>query len=260
MIDSVAPAAAGASPPPLKAPGVAVRGAGLRYDRRCHFEALDFDLRPGETTCLLGPSGIGKSSLLRLIAGLGQPGLSGLVTASDRQPLAGRLALMAQQDHLLPWASVLDNVMLGDRLRGVAPEPARAQDLLQRMGLAAAAGLRPRALSGGMRQRVALARTLYEGSPVILMDEPFSALDAVTRHRLQGEAAAWLAGRTVLLVTHDPLEALRLGHRLLVLAGQPAQLRELAVPPAAVPRPAGDPLLAAAQDRLLAALAAEAAP
>lgn len=234
-----------------------LRGARLCYGRHCHFEGLDLDLAPGETTCLLGPSGIGKSSLLRLIAGLEQKGLSGTVTAGDHRPLAGRLALMAQQDHLLPWASVLDNVMLGDRLRGTAPNAARARDLLQRLGLGAAAALRPAALSGGMRQRVALARTLYEGSPVVLMDEPFSALDAVTRHRLQGEAAAWLAGRTVLLVTHDPLEALRLGHRLLVLAGQPARLQPVAVPPAAVPRPAGDPLLAAAQERLLAALAAE---
>lgn len=234
-----------------------LRGARLCYGRHCHFEGLDLDLAPGETTCLLGPSGIGKSSLLRLIAGLEQKGLSGTVTAGDHHPLAGRLALMAQQDHLLPWASVLDNVMLGDRLRGTAPNAARARDLLQRLGLGAGAALRPAALSGGMRQRVALARTLYEGSPVVLMDEPFSALDAVTRHRLQGEAAAWLAGRTVLLVTHDPLEALRLGHRLLVLAGQPARLQPVAVPPAAVPRPAGDPLLAAAQERLLAALAAE---
>lgn len=241
------------------APGISVRGAALRFDALVHFEALDLDLAPGRITCLLGPSGVGKSSLLRLVAGLPTAGLSGMVTAGDGRPLAGRIALMSQHDNLLPWANVLDNVMLGDRLRGIAPDVPRARALLRRLGMVAAADLRPAALSGGMRQRAALARTLYEDCPIVLMDEPFSALDAVTRHRLQGETAAVLAGRSVLLVTHDPLEALRLGHHVLVLSGRPARLRAVVPPAGDVPRAAGDPTLAAAQDALFAALSDEGA-
>ncbi|MCF4166381.1 ABC transporter ATP-binding protein [Zavarzinia compransoris] len=264
MVDSDRPADAGvrviiSASRPATAPGIAVRGAGLRFEAQVHFEGLDLDLAGGETTCLLGPSGVGKSSLLRLLAGLPTAGLGGTVSAGDGRPLAGRTALMAQHDNLLPWASVLDNVMLGDRLRGDAPDAPRAHALLAQLGLSTAAGLRPTALSGGMRQRAALARTLYEDCPIVLMDEPFSALDAVTRHRLQGETAGVLAGRTVLLVTHDPLEALRLGHHVLVLSGRPARLRQVTPPPGDVPRAAGDPALASAQDALFAALSSEGA-
>ncbi len=138
--------------------------------------------------------------------------------ADDGAGLDGRIALMAQQDLLLPWLSVRDNVLLGHRLRGASRaelrrlrEPAAA--LLARVGLERDADRLPGTLSGGMRQRAALARTLMEDRPIVLMDEPFSALDVVTRHRLQDLAAELLVGRTVLLVTHNPLEALRLGHR-----------------------------------------------
>lgn len=255
MMVSHAPVGAG------RAPALHVRGASLRFGGLCHFQALDLILPAGVTTCLLGPSGVGKTSLLRLIAGLAAPGLEGEVTADDGAPLAGRIALMAQRDHLLPWASVLDNVMLGDRLRGSAVDRDRACGMLARLGLAAAAGLRPDALSGGMRQRAALARTLYEERPIVLMDEPFSSLDAVTRHRLQAETAALLAGRTVLLVTHDPAEALRLGHHILVLAGRPATLHAIEPPPGAVPRDPAGAGFAPALGPLLERLAlAEAAP
>ena len=107
-----------------------------------------------------------------------------------------------------------------------------------------------------MRQRVALARTLLEERPVVLMDEPFSALDAISRHRLQDMAAGLLDRHTVLLVTHSPLEALRLGHRILVMGGQPVTLREIAAPPGPPPRPLGDPALLALEAELLEELAA----
>ena len=205
------------------------------------------------TSCLLGASGVGKTSLLRLIAGLTQ-GASGTVGDLSGAPVTGRVAYMAQDDLLLPWASVLDNVMLGARLRG---EPlsgaarAQAMALLERVRLAESAADRPARLSSGMRQRAALARTLMERRPIVLMDEPFSALDAITRYDLQNLAATLLAGRTVLLVTHDPLEALRLGHRVHVMAGRPASLDEALEPAGVPPRDPADPALLGLQGELL---------
>jgi len=210
---------------PPAAVGVHAHVAALPYDGAPLFETLDLHLEAGHWTCLLGPSGVGKTTLLRVVAGLVPPGTEHRIAADDGRPLAGRVAYMAQQDLLLPWLTVLDNMLLGARLRGDPADPARARALLDRAGLAAQAGARPAALSGGQRQRAALVRTLMEDRPIILMDEPFSALDPMTRLSLQNLAAEMLVGRTVLLVTHDPLEALRLGHRVLVLEGRPARLQ-----------------------------------
>ena len=233
---------------------VSVRKASLRYAGAFLFDRLDFTLPAGQWTCLLGPSGVGKSSLLRLIAGLVTPD-AGEVVCGDRQPLAPRLAWMGQQDNLLPWLSVLGNVTLGARLRGEIPDLTAAEALLARVGLSGQRDQRPATLSGGQRQRAALARTLMEDRPVVLMDEPFSALDAITRARLQALASQLLAGRTVLLVTHDPLEALRLGHRIHVMAGAPARLEPPIVPEGDPPRDLHDPALLARQGELLAGLA-----
>jgi putative hydroxymethylpyrimidine transport system ATP-binding protein len=250
------PRRADRAPASASAPAVAVRGADLAFAGRKLFDGLDLDLAAGEITCLLGPSGVGKTSLLRLVAGLSEAA-AGTVTDADGRPLDGRIAYMAQQDLLLPWLSARDNVLLGPRLRGERighDRRERAHELLERVGLGDAADARPGALSGGMRQRVALARTLFEDRPVVLMDEPFSGLDAITRYELQAMSAGLLAGRTVLLVTHDPLEALRLGHRLLVLAGRPARLDTGVAPPeGAPPRPAE--AVARQQGTLLARLA-----
>ncbi len=222
---------------PEPPPAVSLRGGRLVYDDTVLFEDLSLTLPAGRTTCLLGPSGVGKSSLLRLFAGL-EADAEGRVEDAEGRPLSGRIAYMAQQDLLLPWLSALDNVLLGARLRGER-RPAlqqQARELLARVGLAGQEGKRPAQLSGGMRQRVALARTLMERRPLVLMDEPFAALDAITRSEMQDLAAALLAGRTLLLVTHDPLEALRLGHRVFVLSGRPARLDEPILPPGAPPR------------------------
>lgn len=234
---------------------VQVRDARLRFAGESLFDGLAVDLAAGEWTCLLGPSGVGKTSLLRLIAGLGA-GAGGQVSCGDGAPLAGRAAYMAQQDLLLPWLSAVDNVLVGYRLRGAAADATRARRLLERVGLAGRADDLPRTLSGGMRQRVALARTLIEDRPVVLMDEPFSALDAITRFELQALAARLLAGRTVLLVTHDPLEALRLGHRIHVMYGRPARLDTALAPAGAPPREVTDPALLALQGELLTRLGA----
>lgn len=241
---------------PDAAPGLTIGIRSLAYEGAPLFERLRFRLEGGGWTCLLGPSGIGKTTLLRLTAGLAA---GALVVADDGAGLERRIALMAQQDLLLPWLSVLDNVLLGSRLRGAPRAELRrlrepATRLLARVGLERDADRLPGALSGGMRQRAALARTLMEDRPIVLMDEPFSALDLVTRHRLQDLAAELLVGRTVLLVTHSPLEALRLGHRIYVLSGRPAFPRGPLLPRGAPPRDAADPTLLAQQAELLGEL------
>jgi putative hydroxymethylpyrimidine transport system ATP-binding protein len=233
---------------------ITVEQASIGYAGVPLFQRLDFTLAGGQWTCLLGSSGVGKSTLLRLIAGLARPD-RGWVRCSDGRPLAGRLAWMGQRDDLLPWRSARANVTLGARLRGEQPDLARADLLLERVGLARQCCQLPATLSGGERQRVALARTLMEDRPVVLMDEPFSALDAITRARLQSLAATLLAGRTVLLVTHDPLEALRLGHRVHVMAGAPARIETPILPSGEPPRDLHDPDLMRLQGDLLARLA-----
>ncbi|MGG5808431.1 ABC transporter ATP-binding protein [Falsiroseomonas sp. CW058] len=241
----------------LASPGIRILlPLGLALGGRPVLGPLDLAVEGGCITALLGPSGSGKSTLVRLAAGLMALPQGAAVTASDGLPLPGRTAWMAQQDLLVPWRDAIGNVTLGAHLRGVAPDLGRARDLLGRVGLAAADHAKPpAALSGGMRQRVALARTLMEDRPVVLMDEPFSAVDAPTRHRLQDLAARLLAGRTVLLVTHDPLEALRLADRILVLSGTPAVPVAQPVPAGPPPRPARDAALLAAQGLLLERLA-----
>ncbi|MEL6586092.1 MAG: ABC transporter ATP-binding protein [Pseudomonadota bacterium] len=198
------------------APGITVTG-----HHRLGGEVLfDVDLRipAGRWTCLLGRSGVGKSTVLRLILGLETGGhFTGAIAASDTAPLTGRISYMAQSDLLLPWLSVADNVCIGARLRGDTPDMDRVRTLLRRVGLAKHADQKPASLSGGMRQRAALARTLFENRPVVFLDEPFSALDAGTRADMQELAAELLAGRTVLLVTHDPAEAARLADQITVL-------------------------------------------
>jgi putative hydroxymethylpyrimidine transport system ATP-binding protein len=238
---------------------VSLTEARLVYGGTPLFDGVDLTLPAGRWTCLLGPSGVGKSSLLRLMLGLEHAnGGSGHVLCSDGEPLSGRVAYMAQRDLLFPWLQVLANVTLGRRLRGQPMTKAatdRARELLAAVGLAEWAHERPDALSGGMRQRVALARTLMEDRPVVLMDEPFSAVDAITRIRLQDLAARLLARRTVLLVTHDPLEALRLADRIHIMAGRPASLGVPLHPSGPPPRRVDDPAILALQGELLARLA-----
>jgi putative hydroxymethylpyrimidine transport system ATP-binding protein len=145
---------------------------------------------------------------------------------------------MAQDDLLLPWARVSENAALGARLRGERPDTARLARILERVGLAEHAHKKPSALSGGQRQRAALARTLMENKPIILLDEPFSALDAQTRAAMQDLSVELLDGKTVLMVTHDPGEAARLGHAIAVMT--PYALTEHPTPSATVPRPVDD--------------------
>ena len=234
---------------------ISVKADRLAFGDTVLFEHIAFDLPAGEWTCLLGPSGVGKTTLLRLIAGLIPSAENISAHCSDELPLQGRTAYMAQQDLLMPWLSALENIMLGAKLRNQTPEKDRAHDLLARVGLSANANDLPSKLSGGMRQRVALARTLMEDRPVVLMDEPFSSLDAISRIRIQEMAAELLADRTVLLVTHDPLEALRLGDRIHVMSGRPVILDAPLQPSGTRPRDLHDPELLKGQADLLERLA-----
>jgi putative hydroxymethylpyrimidine transport system ATP-binding protein len=248
----------GPAPLPVVAPpGLRIEGLALRYGGRTIFENLDLVVDSGTFVVLLGTSGVGKTSLLKIVAGLARPS-AGQVRASDGAPLQHRIAYMGQQDLLYPWLTVLQNVMLGSRLRRETGDAERAMDLLARVGLADRARALPSQLSGGMRQRAAIARTLYEDRPIVLMDEPFSALDTFTRARVQDLAAELLGGRTVLLITHDPLEACRLGHHLVVLSGHPATLGPPITVHGPTPRAPDDDELLHTQGRLMRLLTAQA--
>ena len=247
---------------------VNLKNASLSYGDRVVFEQLNLTLEGSKWTCLLGGSGVGKTSLLRFIAGLSTAkGLktSGTVLCEDNRVLKDRMAWMAQQDSLLPWFNVLENVTLGNRLRGSifrrnklsSEDRSRAEDILAKVGLGNKANELPQNLSGGQRQRVALARTLMEDKPLVLMDEPFGALDAITRLNLQDLACELLQDRTVLLITHDPLEALRLGHHIYHLQGNPATLTEAIMPPGETPRSLENHELMALQGELLERLRQE---
>jgi putative hydroxymethylpyrimidine transport system ATP-binding protein len=236
-----------------KNPGIRVENLTLRFGNLTIFENLNFEVTGGQFVVLLGPSGVGKSSLLKIIAGLAAP-TAGTCLATDGLPLKGRIAYMGQQDLLFPWLRVIDNVMLGPKLRGEKQDKDRAMHLLERVGLAARARALPAELSGGMRQRAAIARTLYEQRPIVLMDEPFSALDTFTRSRIQELAAELLQGCTSFLITHDPLEACRLGHHLIVLSGHPAHLGEAIAVPGTPPRAPDDLSLLQTQGHLLRVL------
>ena len=231
-------------------PGIRVRDLTLRFGQRQVFDRLSIEIPAGRCVALLGASGSGKTSLLKTIAGLITP-TAGTVCGSDGQPLAGRIAWMGQKDLLFPWLSIRDNITLGARLRRENIDRAWADHLLECVGLHGHGDDRPAMLSGGMRQRAALARTLYERRPIVLMDEPFSALDTLTRTKIQTLAAGLLADRTVLLITHDPMEACRLSHCLLVLSGQPAGIDSSHTIGGQPPRAPDDANLLKSQSELL---------
>jgi putative hydroxymethylpyrimidine transport system ATP-binding protein len=244
-------------------PTITVHRAQLAFRGVTLFENLDFTLPAGKWTCLLGPSGIGKTTLLRLIANLVSDDntlLNADINSDASLPLKDQIAYLAQSDLLLPWLTVLDNVMLQARLRyHTASErkllKEKALDLLRQINLQHAAHLYPRQLSGGMRQRAALARTLLEDKPVVLMDEPFSSVDAITRYNLQTLAADLLRNRTVLLVTHDPLEALRLANHIYIMSGSPATLNETLLLDDETPRDPSSPRMIELQAHLYQSLA-----
>jgi NitT/TauT family transport system ATP-binding protein len=213
-------------------------------------QRLTLHVARGEIVAVVGPSGCGKTTLLELICGLQAPD-EGAVTSAPA-------ALMAQRDLLLPWLSALDNAGLALRAQGASRAEARAAAApwFHRFGLAGFEHARPGELSGGMRQRVSFLRSLLAGKPVLALDEPFAALDAITRAEMQGWLSQTLAAeeRTVVLVTHDVEEAVLLGDRVLVMSPRPG--RVVADIEVALPRPRHrtDPEVVALRARALEAM------
>jgi NitT/TauT family transport system ATP-binding protein len=211
-------------------------------------DGVSLSVAPGEVVAVVGPSGCGKSTLLELVCGLLEPD-SGTVSAPPA-------ALMPQRDGLLPWLSALDNAALALRVAGRTRDDARAaaHSLFGEFGLAGFETARPGALSGGMRQRVAFLRTLLAGRSVLCLDEPFGALDALTRTTMQD----WLAGalarepRTVLLVTHDVEEAALMADRVVLLSPRPGRVIETV--PIDLPRPRSRRDVAPLREQLLETL------
>jgi NitT/TauT family transport system ATP-binding protein len=204
---------------------------------------ISFDVQDGQFVCLVGPSGCGKSTLLRVIAGLGSITLGTVlvkgVPASEARRGPPETAFVFQDATLMPWRNVQSNVELPLELRGV-PRPERreaASKAIELVGLSSVAGSYPRELSGGMRMRVSLARALAARPRLLLMDEPFGALDEITRQHLNGELLriCALAAWTVVFVTHNVFEAVYLSNRILVMSKQPG--RVIADIPVGLPYP-----------------------
>ncbi len=203
--------------PPRSQGGAAVRA----------LDGVDLEVHAGEFVAIVGPSGCGKSTLLDLLAGLDSPS-AGTIELDGAADLLGRVGYMPQADLLMPWRSVLDNAALGPQLAGASREEARtlARAELARFGLAGFADAWPTQISGGMKQRAALLRAFLAGSDILLLDEPFAALDALTRQGMrEWLLRIWQGDRkTIIFVTHDVEEALFLSDRVYVMSARPGRI------------------------------------
>ena len=205
---------------------VEIRIKEFSYNQEVLFKNFNFILKSGEWSCLLGGSGVGKTTLLRCFAGLQTENGNIEVSCSDGGQLGTRISYMAQNDLLFPWLTALENITIGNKLRGQEIDEEKGLYYLNLVGLLQNKYDLPDKLSGGMRQRVALARTLMENRQIVLMDEPFSNLDTITKLKMQDLASELLKTSTVLIVTHDPMEAIRLGNQVYVLYERPGRLMQ----------------------------------
>jgi NitT/TauT family transport system ATP-binding protein len=240
------------------APIIVFENVGVSFGRERIYDRLSFEVRRGEFVCILGPSGCGKSTSLRMIGGLLEIS-TGRISVDGRAPRDAwpEIAFVFQSPRLVPWRTALDNVMLGSELRFGAGEAkqrrTRALELLDLVGLAGDAGKYPSMLSGGERQRVAIARALAVDPKIVLMDEPFSALDPNMRARMRVEMERiWSeTGKTVVFVTHDIEEALQLADRTVVLSNKPTRVLEVIELKTARPRAAAGHDLDAQREKLV---------
>jgi NitT/TauT family transport system ATP-binding protein len=209
---------------------VALRGVGKSFTNGVvALDRLNLDVWPGEFVSLLGPSGCGKSTALRLIAGLSEPtrGAIEWVGAAEAGRGAGQIGFVFQEPTLMPWATVAANVRLPLKIKGLADGASpRVAAALARVGLADSANAYPRELSGGMKMRVSIARALVTHPKILLMDEPFAALDEITRHKLNDDLLAlWWQNRfTAVFVTHSVFESVYLSQRIVVMAARPGRV------------------------------------
>lgn len=224
-------------------PDIHLQNVSLSFRNQPVFSGINLHIPAGKCVALLGASGVGKTSLLRILAGLStrDEHITGIIHASNNIPVHQQIAYMAQQDLLLPWLTTFENATLSLALsphsqQEIMHKTALTHHLLDQAGLSAVKDFYPHQLSGGMRQRTALVRTLVQEKPIVLLDEPFSALDTITRHHLQNLAVNMLKGKTIFFITHDPAEALRLADKIYLMEGSPANIHLLSEPSSPIPR------------------------
>ena len=225
----------------------------LDFKGKTLFNNLQFDILENTSSALLGSSGVGKSTLLRCIANLEEKNITNGKIVLKKNT---NIAWLSQENSLYPWLSILDNVQLYDHLKGSKTKQTlqKAKELLDQVNMIEHCEKKTYELSGGQKQRVALARTLMQDANLILMDEPFSALDAITKIQLQDLTCKLLKNKTVVLVTHDPQEAIKLTNHIYILKNQPVNIEEVAFLEGTLPHKISNDKLWNLQEELISKL------